>query len=121
LWPRCYVSKLDAAIAVSSVFASCRRPPLADAAEVHPRIGSRLSSATPSPASNKRTVPRRFSTRLIQRRIGADEIADHIPRGDVQGTSAKAQRQRDRHCGQNTIRCAPDFCRGLIPTVCANM
>jgi len=25
------------------------------------------------------------------------------------------------HCGQKTIRCAVDFCRGLIPTVCANI
>jgi len=25
------------------------------------------------------------------------------------------------HCGQKHIRCADDFCRGLIPTVCANM
>jgi len=25
------------------------------------------------------------------------------------------------HCGQKQIRCAADFCRGLIPTVCANI
>jgi len=25
------------------------------------------------------------------------------------------------HCGQKQIRCAADFCRGLTPTVCANM
>jgi hypothetical protein len=25
------------------------------------------------------------------------------------------------HCGQKQIRCAGDFWRGLIPTVCANM
>ena len=25
------------------------------------------------------------------------------------------------HCGQKQIRCAADFCRGLMPTVCANM
>jgi hypothetical protein len=25
------------------------------------------------------------------------------------------------HCGQKQIRCAVDFCRGLMPTVCANM
>jgi hypothetical protein len=25
------------------------------------------------------------------------------------------------HSGQKHIRCAADFCRGLIPTVCANM
>ncbi len=25
------------------------------------------------------------------------------------------------HCGQKQMRCADDFCRGLIPTVCANM
>ena len=25
------------------------------------------------------------------------------------------------HCGQKQMRCAEDFCRGLIPTVCANM
>lgn len=25
------------------------------------------------------------------------------------------------HCGQKQIRCAEDFCRGLIPTVCANI
>jgi len=25
------------------------------------------------------------------------------------------------HCGQKQIRLAADFCRGRIPTVCANM
>src|ERR1700691_3519510 len=25
------------------------------------------------------------------------------------------------HCGQKQIRCAADFCRGRIPTVCANI
>jgi hypothetical protein len=25
------------------------------------------------------------------------------------------------HCGQKQIRCAVDFCRGLIPTVCVNI
>src|SRR5271165_5343543 len=25
------------------------------------------------------------------------------------------------HCGQKHIRCAPDFCRGFTPTVCANI
>jgi hypothetical protein len=25
------------------------------------------------------------------------------------------------HCGQKQILCAADFCRGRIPTVCANM
>src|SRR5207244_10872777 len=25
------------------------------------------------------------------------------------------------HCGQKQIRCAADFCRGLTPTVCANI
>jgi hypothetical protein len=25
------------------------------------------------------------------------------------------------HCGQKQMRCAADFCRGLMPTVCANM
>src|SRR4029077_18258058 len=25
------------------------------------------------------------------------------------------------HCGQKQILCAPDFCRGFTPTVCANM
>ena len=25
------------------------------------------------------------------------------------------------HCGQKLIRFADDFCRGLTPTVCANM
>jgi len=25
------------------------------------------------------------------------------------------------HCGQKQIRCAPDFCRGFTPTVCANI
>ena len=25
------------------------------------------------------------------------------------------------HCGQKQIRRAPDFCRGRMPTVCANM
>jgi hypothetical protein len=25
------------------------------------------------------------------------------------------------HCGQKQTRCADDFCRGLTPTVCANM
>jgi hypothetical protein len=25
------------------------------------------------------------------------------------------------HCGQKQMRCADDFCRGLIPTVWANM
>ena len=25
------------------------------------------------------------------------------------------------HCGQKQIRCAADFCRGLMPTVCANI
>jgi hypothetical protein len=25
------------------------------------------------------------------------------------------------HCGQKQIRCDADFCRGLMPTVCANI
>src|SRR5678816_2374690 len=25
------------------------------------------------------------------------------------------------HCGQKQMRCADDFCRGLMPTVCANI
>jgi len=25
------------------------------------------------------------------------------------------------HCGQKQMRCAEDFCRGLMPTVCANI
>jgi len=25
------------------------------------------------------------------------------------------------HCGQKQIRCAADFCRGRMPTVCANI
>jgi len=127
LWPRCYVSKLDrpsrSLVFLHSCKASNESPPLADAAEVHPRIGSRLRlghafASLQQADCSAQVLPRR----LIQRRIGADEIADHIPRGDVQAPSGESPNASEtEHCGQNTIRCAPDFCRGLIPTVCANM
>src|SRR6266566_9492495 len=74
-------------------------------------------------ADSKPTTPRKVShaawfsagSELTRSRIIRQATMLSAPSGG--GPIAK----QTEHCGQKQIRCAADFCRGLTPTVCANI
>jgi len=74
-------------------------------------------------AGSKPTTPRKVShaawfsagSELTRSRIICHATMLSAPSGG--GPIAK----ETEHCGQKQIRCAADFCRGLTPTVCANI
>ena len=80
-------------------------------------------STAASLVCSKPTVPRSVS-QAARFSAGSDPTSSRIicqaamlraPSGG--GPIAK----ETEHCGQKQIRCAADFCRGLTPTVCANI
>jgi hypothetical protein len=79
-------------------------PSLPRIAESSPRLRSGTLARTQQSHHASQAFPRCF----IQGRLRA-------PSGGIPIASDTA------HCGQKQILCAPDFCRGLTPTVWANM
>src|SRR4029077_7904029 len=76
-----------------------------------------------SPDGSRPTTPRRFSQAAWFRAGSAptrSRIMFHAARLSAPSGGGPMARETE-HCGQKQMRCADDFCRGLIPTVCANM
>jgi len=87
------------------VLAVRRDPPSVPVAGRRPTIPRRFSQAAWFNAGSDPTKSRIiFHAAMLSAPSGAGPIASET-----------------EHCGQKQIRCAADFCRGLIPTVCANM
>src|SRR5438105_3545524 len=85
--------------------AAARRRPLPVSAGSNPIIPRRFSHAAWFNAGSAPTRSRIiFQAAMLRAPSGGGPIASAT-----------------EHCGQKQIRCAADFCRGLIPTVCANM
>ena len=88
----------------------------------YPPEARREPSSVPV-AGSKPTTPRKVShaawfsagSELTRSRIICQATMLSAPSGG--GPIAK----ETEHCGQKQIRCAADFCRGLTPTVCANI
>lgn len=88
----------------------------------YPPEARREPSSVPV-AGSKPTTPRNVShaawfsagSELTRSRIICHATMLSAPSGG--GPIAK----ETEHCGQKQIRCAADFCRGLTPTVCANI
>jgi hypothetical protein len=88
----------------------------------YPPEARRETSSVPV-AGSKPTTPRKVShaawfsagSALTRSRIICQATMLSAPSGG--GPMAK----ETEHCGQKQIRCAADFCRGLTPTVCANI
>jgi hypothetical protein len=89
----------------------------------YPPAAARRGLLSASPSGSKPTTPRRFSqaawfsagSEPTRSRIICQAAMLRAPSGG--GPIAR----ETEHCGQKQMRCAADFCRGLIPTVCANM
>ena len=85
--------------------------------------GCASEPATASLGGSKPTIPRRVSqaawfsagSEPTRSRIIFQAATLRAPSGG--GPIARAT----EHWGQKQIRCAADFCRGFIPTVCANI
>src|ERR1700693_5747591 len=76
-----------------------------------------------SPDVSRPTTPRRFSQAAWFRSGSAptrSRIMFHAARLSAPSGGGPMASETE-HCGQKQMRCADDFCRGLIPTVCANM
>jgi len=79
-----------------------------------------------APGSSRREQPffnpmQTFPSGFGEGRVGANNIADHLPGREVERTlRRRSHGQRTEHCGQKQMRWAEDFCRGLTPVVCAN-
>ena len=82
-----------------------------------------LARESSPPVPSNPTTPRKLSqaasfndgSELTRSRIISQAAILSAPSGGIPMASDTA------HCGQKQILCAPDFCRGRTPTVCANM
>ncbi len=78
--------------------------------------------ATPSLAGSKPTIPRRVS-QAAWFSAGSDPTRSRIifQAATLRSPTGGGPIAREtEHGGQKQIRCAADFCRGFMPTVCAN-
>src|SRR6185312_7465671 len=75
------------------------------------------------PEGSRPTTPRRFSQAAWFNAGSAptrSRIMFHAARFSAPSGGGPMARETE-HCGQKQIRCADDFCLGLMPTVCANI
>src|SRR5712691_9913770 len=76
-----------------------------------------------SPDVSRPTTPRRFS-QAAWFRAGSAPTRSRImfQAARLRAPSGGGPMAREtEHCGQKQMRCADDFCRGLIPTVCEHV
>ena len=91
--------------------------------EVAPPAAARRGRLSASPADSKPTMPRRFS-QAAWFNAGSEPTRSRImfQAAILSAPSGGGPMAREtEHCGQKQIRWAEDFCRGRMPTVCANM
>src|SRR5579872_812091 len=90
---------------------------------LHPALRYLALDSGSSPDPSSPITPRKLShaasfsegSELTRSRIISHAAIFSAPSGGRPIASDTA------HCGQKQIRCAPDFCLGFTPTVCANM
>src|SRR3981081_827828 len=97
--------------------------PITDQNSKYPPTDVRRGEPSVPVAGSKPASPRRFS-HAAWFSAGSEQtrsrIIFHAARLSAPSGGGPMASETE-HCGQKQIRWAPDFCRGLIPTVCANI